>query len=167
MGRALHAEVSIVARSGWGVYRDSNGSTSGVLSSVYANVLGTQSTPKWDFKRQADAVIINLGTNDSAPGDPGQPYEDAYVTLLRLVRSHQPGAWIFMTIGPMTGEPLLSQMRTHLANVLAKASDPRATTVDLAVQDAKTTGCDYHPSLAEHRAMASTLTTAIQSKLGW
>src|SRR5581483_7603019 len=47
LGRALSAEVSVIARSGWGMYRDGSGNTSGVLSSIYANTLGTQSAPAW------------------------------------------------------------------------------------------------------------------------
>ena len=54
LARALKADVSIIARSGWGMYRDANGDTSGVLSSVYANTLGTQSTPAWSFSAQPD-----------------------------------------------------------------------------------------------------------------
>lgn len=167
IGRALNAEVSIIARSGWGMYRDASGSTSGVLSSVYENVLGTQSSSTWGFARQADAIVINLGTNDSSPGDPGQPYEDAYVAFLQRVRGHYPNAWIFLTIGPMTVDPSLTQMRTHLNNVLARAADAKVTVVDITAQDGTATGCDYHPNVAEDGAVAGVLTTAVKSKLGW
>jgi lysophospholipase L1-like esterase len=167
MGRTLNAEVNIVARSGWGMYRDALGNTTGVLSSVYENTLGTQNASKWDFKRQADVVVINLGTNDSGPGDPGQPYENAYVAFLKRVRGHYPNAWIFLTIGPMTSDPLLTQMRGHIANVVAAAADAKVTAVDIATQDATSTGCDYHPNVAEDAVMAGVLTSAIKSKLGW
>lgn len=167
LARALKADVSIVARSGWGIYRDYDGTTAGVLSSVYANTLGTQSTPQWPFLQQPDAVLINLGTNDSAKGDPGQPYEDAYVKLLGTVRSHYPRAWIFLTIGPMTGEPMLTTMVTHLANVVAKVADPKIVKIDIPAQDAASTGCDYHPNVAEDKKMAAALRAPIASKLGW
>jgi lysophospholipase L1-like esterase len=169
VGRALNAEVSIIARSGWGMYRDLNGSKANVLSSIYENTLGTQSTPKWDFARKADAVVINLGTNDSGgtQGDPGQPYEDAYVAFLKTIRGHYPNAWIFLTIGPMTSDPVLTQLRTHLTNVVAKVGDSRITAVDLAAQDGTSTGCDFHPNVAEDAVMAGVLTTAIKTKLGW
>ena len=172
IGRALNAEISIIARSGWGMYRDKGGSTSGVLSSVYGNTLGTQSNPQWDFTRQADAVVINLGTNDvgepdGGEGDPGTPYEDAYVAFLQTVRSHYANAWIFLTIGPMTSDPLLSDLRTRIANVVSRAGDAKVTAVDLAPQDTTMTGCDYHPNVAEDSVMAGVLTTAIKAKLGW
>ena len=167
LARLLKADVSIVARSGWGVCRDNDGDTAGVLSSVYANTLGTQPAPVWDFAQQPDAVLINLGTNDSAKGDPGQPYEDAYVKLLGTVRSHYPRAWIFLTIGTMTTEPMLTTMTTHLANVISKVGDPKVMKIDIPVQDATSTGCDYHPNVATHRKMAEALRTPIAEKLRW
>jgi lysophospholipase L1-like esterase len=167
LGRTLKAEVSIIARSGWGMYRDLSGNTSGVLSSVYENTLGTENAPHWDFKRQADAVVINLGTNDAGPGDPGTPYEDAYVAFLHTIRGHYPNAWIFLTIGPMTSDPLLTQLRTHIDNVVTTMGDPKITAVTMATQDTTMTGCDYHPNVPEDRMMADVLTTTMKAKLGW
>lgn len=92
VGRALDAEVSIVARSGWGIYRALNGESSGVMSTVYANALGTDGVPAWDFQRKPNVVLVNLGTNDSNKGDPGQAFEDSYVAFLRTVRGHYPDA---------------------------------------------------------------------------
>lgn len=170
LARSLNAEASIIARSGWGMYRDLNGSTSNVLSSVYENTVGTEAAPAWSFMRKADAVLVNLGTNDSAQGDPGQPYEDAYVEFLATVRGYYPDAWIFLTIGPMTSDPLLTQMRAHLTNVVATVSaggDEKVTTIDLAPQDSTMTGCDYHPNVAEDQTMAAALLPTIKAKLGW
>jgi lysophospholipase L1-like esterase len=167
LGRTLGAEVSIIARSGWGMYRDNTGATSGVLSSVYGDTLGTQTSPAWDFHRQPQGVLINLGTNDGATGDPGKPYEDAYVAFLKTVRSHYPNAWIFLTLGPMTSDPLLTMMRGHLTAVVAAAGDPKVVTIDLATQDTTMTGCDYHPNVAEDQVMATALAPAIKAKLGW
>jgi lysophospholipase L1-like esterase len=167
LARSLNAEFSVIARSGWGVYRDLGGSTSGVLPSVYANTLGTTAGAEWDFKRQPNAVVINLGTNDSGLGDPGQPYEDAYVAFLQTVRGHYPNAWIFLTIGPMTGEPMLSTMRTHLSNVITRMGDAKISSVDIAAQDSTSTGCDYHPNVPEDNVMAGILAPALRAKLGW
>ena len=168
LGRALGADVSVVARSGWGMYRGYGGSTAEVVPSLYENTLGSSSTPKYDFAREMDAVIINLGTNDSSNDtDPGVPYEDAYVAFLGTVRAKNPSAWIFVTIGPMTSGATLGTMRLHLDNVVARFADPRASTVLLATQDVATTGCDYHPDVAEHQRMADTLAAAVREKLGW
>jgi lysophospholipase L1-like esterase len=167
LGRTLGAEVSVIARSGWGMYRDGNGDKNGVLRTVYANILGTQAGLATDFKRQPDAVVINLGTNDSTKGDPGKPYEDAYVDFLHVVRRHYAGAWIFLTLGPMTSDPPLSQMRAHLKNVASALADAKVVVVEMPSQDATSTGCDYHPNVAEDAKMADVLATAIRGKLRW
>ena len=167
LARLLHADVSIIARSGWGMVRDAGGNASGVLSSVYENTLGTQVSPKWSFPKQADAVLINLGTNDSDKDDPGKPFEDAYVAFLKTVRSRNPNAWIFLTIGSMTADPMLTTMRTHLANVIAAAGDSKVVKVDINVQDATSTGCDYHPNVAEDTRIANALQAPMAEKLGW
>jgi len=167
MGRALNAEVSVVARSGWGVYRSGDGDTSHVLGAVYGNVLGTGSGRPWDFHRAADAIVVDLGTNDMGRGDPGRPLEDAYVALLRALRAKNPKAWVFLTIGTMSAEPGLSQMRAHLANVVSRFGDAKVTTVALDTQDAQHTGCDYHPNAAEQRRMADVIGAAVRAKLGW
>jgi lysophospholipase L1-like esterase len=167
VGRALDAEVSIVARSGWGMYRAGSGDLGGVLSSVYANALGTEAGSAWNFERKPDVVLVNLGTNDGSKGDPGSAYEDSYVAFLHTVRGHYPGAWIFLTLGPMTSPPLLAQMRAHIAKVATALGDAKVVAVELPTQDPTSTGCDYHPNVARDAAMASVLAPAIRAKLGW
>jgi lysophospholipase L1-like esterase len=99
-GRALGAEVSTIARSGWGISRDRDGGTN-VLPNVYENALGTDDPSPWSFERKPSVVVINLGTNDFNLGDPGAAYETAYVDFIATVRSHYPDAFIFLTIGSM------------------------------------------------------------------
>jgi lysophospholipase L1-like esterase len=157
------------------MYRDNGGDTTGVLSSVYANALGTDNNAAWGFAPKASVVVINLGTNDWANGDPGTPYETAYRSFIAKVRSHYPDAWIFMTIGSMLGDSELSQVKTHLANVVAAVAatgDQKLATFDLGVQDmgadgSVPTGCDWHPNVADHQRMAGILQQQLASKLTW
>ena len=174
-GHALNAEVSTIARSGWGMCRDNTGDTSGVLSSVYSNALGTDNKAVWGFAPKASVVVINLGTNDWATGDPGTSYETAYESFIATVRSHYPDAWIFLTIGSMTSDPALGQVKTRLSNVvaaLAATGDQKLATFDLGVQNMGSdgsvpTGCDWHPNVADHQRMAGILQQQLSSKLGW
>jgi lysophospholipase L1-like esterase len=174
-GRELNAEVSTIARSGWGMVRDRTNDTTRVLSSVYDNAAGTSPSPAWSFSRQASAVVINLGTNDWNLGDPGTAYETAYLQFIAHVRTRYPAAWILLTIGPMLGEPALSQVKVRLAAVVAARTgqgDSRVATFDFGMQNLGAdglipTGCDWHPSRAEHARMAQILKSQLQSKLGW
>lgn len=175
-GHALDAEVSTIARSGYGMYRDLDGNTDGVLSTVYENALGFTNTPAWSYPVQADAVVINLGTNDwSGGGDPGIPYETAYIDFIAQLRGHYPDAWIFLTIGSMLNDPELSEVTTHLANIVAElndAGDERISTFDFGAQDLGSdgsvpSGCDWHPSTDEHARMAGILQAELEDKLGW
>jgi len=167
VGRTLGADVSIIARSGWGMIRDYRGNTANVLPSIYGNTLGVESAPPWGFESKPDAVVVNLGTNDTALGDPGPAFETAYVEFLHTVRGHYPAAWIFLTIGPMIGDSILSAMRAHLANVVTAMADAKITTIDIATQSMASTGCDYHPDVAEDQVIAPLVTAAIRAKLSW
>jgi hypothetical protein len=174
-GHALDAEVSTVARSGWGMYRDADGDTNGVLSALYDHAIGTAAQPSFGFEPKADAVVINLGTNDWSKGDPGKPYEDAYVEFVEHVRSKYPDAYLFLTIGSMLGQPQLGQVDTRLQAVVAAraaAGDDKLVTFDLGTQplgnDGETpTGCDWHPNVVDHARMAEVLKAQLKSKLGW
>jgi hypothetical protein len=166
--RALNAEVSIIAVSGQGMYRSLGGDPGpGTLPTVYDHTLGTGSGPTWSFERKASAVVINLGTNDWGKGDPGTPFEDTYVQFIHTLRGHYPDAWIFLTIGTMTADPGFTQAKTRLANVVGKAGDAKVSTFDLGVQNATSTGCDYHPNVAEDQRMANIVVAALKAKLGW
>lgn len=175
-GRALGADVSTIARSGFGMYRDLAGNTQGVLSSVYHNTLGFESDPPWSFEAQVDAVVINLGTNDwSGGGDPGMAYETAYLEFIAELRSLYPEAWIFLSIGSMLNEPDLSQVTAHLDNIVAQVQsdgDQQISAFDFGSQDlgpdgSIPSGCDWHPSAQEHARMAGVLEGELKSKLGW
>jgi lysophospholipase L1-like esterase len=174
-GHELDAEVSTIAHSGWGMYRDLGGSTSGVLASVYDNTLGTNGTPQWSFEAKPSAVVVNLGTNDWSKGDPGTAYETAYLGFVQRVRIHYPDAWLFLTIGSMLGQAPLDQVDKRLQTIVAArsaAGDDKLATFDLGMQDfgpdgSVATGCDWHPNVADHQRMAAILKQQLASKLGW
>ncbi|KAJ3041312.1 hypothetical protein HDV00_009584 [Rhizophlyctis rosea] len=166
-GRALNAVVSTVARSGWGIVRGYGGDTTALVPSIYFSYLGPSGGSTWDFKPQVDAVVINLGTNDWSVGDPGTAYETAYVAFLKKIRAGYPNAHIFLTIGPLLGEPSLTQAKTRLANVVKTFGDAKTTTFDFGTQDGSVTGCDWHPNVAEQQKMAGILQSQLQNTLGW
>ena len=168
--RTLNADASIIAESGWGVYRDRSGGTNDVLPKVYDRTLGNSATPAWDFRTKPQAVVINLGTNDFNLGDPGNAYAQALGAFVDTIRGRYPAAWIFCAVGTMYTNAQHAQALSYTQSVVnARGGDAgKVVAVDLGSQDeTKGTGCDWHPSVAEHQRMANVLVPVIKQKLGW
>jgi hypothetical protein len=170
--RQVGADASIVALSGWGAYRDNTNSKFGTLSKVYENTLGVRSMPLWTFGQQADAVVINLGTNDFSAGDPGQAeFEGAYTALLRTIRAKYPDAFIFCMIGPLLYGSGLSSATSYITAVVAAenaAGDARVKLLNFGQQNSSLgTGCSYHPNVTVHTQMAGQLVAELRAALGW
>jgi lysophospholipase L1-like esterase len=168
--RALGADASVLAVSGWGVYRSRTGDMNDVLPKVYDRTLGRNAAQAWDFRTQPQAVVINLGTNDFSPGDPGGPYTMALGAFVDTVRAQYPAAWIFCAVGTMYNAAQQMKALSYAQSVVsARGGDAgKVAAVDLGMQDAlQGTGCDWHPSAAEDQRMADVLVAALKKKLGW
>ena len=171
--RALQAEPHVIAYSGKGAYRDYGGSTDSQMPVLYELTFAGDLSVKWDFTTwKADVVVLNLGTNDFAKGDPGQAYVDAYAGMVKQIRGHYPDAFIVCAVGSMLGGGSLTQDPAYVKGVVAAANaagDARVSFVDLGEQDgnANGLGCDYHPSVKTDQLMADKLTTAIKAAAGW
>jgi lysophospholipase L1-like esterase len=175
--RELGAELTTVAWSGKGVvcnYGDDATSCVDPMPTYYDRILPQRPESSWDYSAwQADAVVINLGTNDfSTVSDPGEAeFEAAYVALLERVRGHYPGAFIFCTVGPLLGGADLTTARAYIASAVQQrrdAGDLQVKAFELAPTDPNNGyGCDYHPSLKTHAVMAGELSALLRSELGW
>jgi len=172
--RNLNAELSTVAWSGKGVvcnYGDDANSCTDPLPTYYDRILPNRADSIWDFSRfQPDAVVINLGTNDlSTSTDPDQAtFESGYKALLVRVRHAYPNARILCTNGPMLSGTDLVNVRRYVGDVVAELADPNISTFEIATQDGSDGfGCDSHPSLERHKKMATAVTTALRTALGW
>ena len=170
--RDLGAALITTAWSGKGMYRNYGGDMTDTLPVLYLRTLPDQATSAWDFAQYTpDVVVINLGTNDFATGDPGQPYADAYLAFARMVRSRYPGAYIECTNGPMLADPSLSAARGYITGVVSTMTaggDSRVGYLEYPTQSASNgLGCDYHPSVTTHQLMAAQLTAALKAALGW
>ena len=86
------AQRSVIAYSGIGVYRDHDGSTRDQMPVRFRRILADDPTSVWGFRGPApDAVVVHLGANDFAKGDPGAVFEQAYVGLLQHAGHGLPG----------------------------------------------------------------------------
>ncbi|MFI1509840.1 GDSL-type esterase/lipase family protein [Streptomyces sp. NPDC020597] len=136
--------------------------------------LGTQffrtastGSQNWDFSRyRADAVVINLGTNDIAHGVTGASFQSAYTKFLADLRAAYPNAHLFV---------LQTLKKRYVADTRA-AVTARANEGDSRVHYVDTTGwltdgTDYedgdgHPNEAGHTKFANRLAPVIAARLG-
>lgn len=169
--RMLGAEVSTIAASGRGVIRNYGGDTTGTVPMLYPLTITNSSALMWDFHIEPQAVVINLGTNDFAKGDPGDAFRDAFVDLLTTIRTNYPDAWIVGIIGPLLSGAALSTIQGYIQD----AVDMRTAAGDQKVeffnqiqpQTAATFACQAHPNVAENMIMATQLAGELGAKLGW
>lgn len=130
------------------------------MPSLFGRALPDDPSSQWDFAQWVpEAVVVNLGSNDFAQGDPGQPFIDAFVDFLRELRARYPAALILCTVYP--GWP----QRPHVDQAISQVGDARVKRFDLEVPD--WAGCNGHPSAAAHQQMGASLAARLHEELGW
>ena len=191
---ALNADWRIVSQSGWGLLSswdndprrrvmDHYETVCGLAVGAHNEALGAQQP--YDFAAwPADAVILNLGTNDDgAMNNPpwidpvsGNQYaqrptpehlallEQAAVDTLKKVRRHNPDAlliWAFGMLGEGRMDPLL---RRAVARYTAETGDDRVYYLPLPAATPETLGSRQHPGAACRREAAEVLTSFLREQ---
>jgi lysophospholipase L1-like esterase len=116
----------------------------------------------WDFSRyRADAVVINLGTNDVGHGVSKAQFQDAYVTLLRRVREKYPTAAILAL------QTFRKRFVPETRAAVLAVDDPRTTFVatDGWIAEATDTSDNVHPNDQGHRKIADRLAPIVSAAL--
>jgi lysophospholipase L1-like esterase len=173
LGRKFMADTSTIAWSGKGVVVNYNGDLSTTLPQMAERALPDLADSVWDFSLlpPPQAVIVNLSTNDfSTDHDPSaEEFKGGYLTLLRRIRAWYPGAFILGTVGPMLSGADLDKARSGIQaaiDEMAAAGDQNVLSFELQVSNTDP-GCDYHPNLTTHQAMADELAPILAQRLGW
>ncbi len=166
----LNAQATVIAYSGIGMWRDFAGDVvTDQMPMRFERTLADDPSSQWGFTTpNPDVVVINLGTNDFAYDDPGQSYVTAYVGFLHQVRQHYPAAQIICTSSPMLSGTDHSSEAADVQSAITQVGDPKVAFLDFVTQsDSAGYGCDGHPSLITHQAMATVLVAKIRSLMGW
>lgn len=107
--KKLGADYSIVAQQGIGASVGWQPHT--MLQTYTETCYQTDKHTSWNFARQPDLIVINLGTNDlGCPATTGAAaVQKGFVDLLKLVRSKNPNAKILWVYGAMdtSGAPVV------------------------------------------------------------
>lgn len=171
--RNFNAEYVCTAWSGYKMWPDK------LLSEIYELILPVKKdSAKWNFSRPADAVVINLGTNDFSAGNPDEEqWVKAYLDFLKVVRTKNPQAMIYCAIGPMLSDKwsksksALSTCKKYLQRIVKEsnaAGDTKVKFLEFPMQDGKLGfGAQWHPSLKTHQLMADVLSKALENDLAW
>jgi lysophospholipase L1-like esterase len=164
----LDADYRVNAYSGIGVVRNYDGAMAGQsMPTFYDRVVPGDAAPV-----EADAggwrpqlIVISLGGNDfSTQLHPGEHWPDRealradwrshYVAFVRMLMARQPQARFLL----MGHDPFFADVEQVAAELNRTAARPVIT---LHYGDLELTGCDWHPSLADHRALADLLGAAV------
>lgn len=171
--RALGADHFVVAWSGKGVIRNYGGDTTDVMPSLYPRILPYDTTTLWNPSQWVpQVVVINLGTNDFGSGVPDRTaFIAGYSNFVNQIRSQYPNANIYCALGPLLNGTNLTTARDYITTVVNQrtaAGDTRLRFIEFPMQDGSLGyGEDWHPSAAQHAAMANQLVTRIKADLGW
>lgn len=157
----MGADYRVIAYSGYGVVRNYAGKFPGEsLPYLYPRAIpGEAGVAAPDKGWRPRVIVINLGTNDfSTPVKPGEAWADdaalradyraKYIGFVRARKAAQPQARV-----------VLMGAENFYADVAAVAEATGATPVK--VPALEMTGCNWHPSLKDHRVMADLVLRAI------
>ena len=169
--RALDAEVVTIAWSGKGIVYNYDTDRTDPLPALYDRTLPSDPGSSWDFSVVPDAVVINLGTNDFSTDDdpPADLFHDEYVQFLEHLRDVYPTTFILATVGPLLNDADLDAARTGIESAVGArqaAGDSLVASWRMNIAN-DNPGCDYHPGLATHQAMADALVSELQTHLDW
>ena len=191
---ALNAEYRIFSQSGWGILSGWDNDPTHRVLPHYKEVCGLARGARNatlgagqpnDFAAwPADAVIVNLGTNDAGAShnppwtDPvtGETYaqnttpehrarlEQAVVDGLLMLRACNPQALLVWCYG-MLGDELRPTLEQAVARYRRETGDDRAYFLPLPDTTSATVGARQHPGAESHRQAAAVLTEFLRNAL--
>lgn len=121
----------------------------------------------WDLsKYQPDVVTICLGQNDGVQDS--VEFCGAYVQFIETLRGYYPQAQIACLTSPMGDARLTPVLKNYLTGVVGEMRRRGDEKVDKFFFSRQfSSGCDSHPSLAEHKEMAAELMAFLKEKMEW
>lgn len=166
---ALGAEPHLIAISGRGVVSNYAGG-GGMLMPQQIDKALPDRAAIWDHSLfMADAVVVNLGTNDWSASRPDQAkFNKGYANLITDIRARFPNAEIIMASGPMLNSEKNAAVQAGIEAAIKAVGGERLSAVNLSLSDTQLKwGCDYHPGRDSMVKMANDLTAHISKRIGW
>ena len=180
LGEMLDAEVRHISQGGWGAYISWDGKTDCAIPPIYEKVCGLLSGAKnaalganepYDFSEwKADAVVINLGTNDgSGLGIPCTPekaqiFAETVKKFLHTLRRCNPDAYLLWAYG-MCGTPMEAHILSGLEAYKKESGDTRVSYLSLTPCPDEWLGSRSHPGRKSHALTALEVGSFLQKVL--
>ena len=166
LARTLNADFILSSVSGMGMYRNWNDENieEPIMPQVYENLyLNTDSSKKYAFKTQPDVVSICLGTNDMSDGDGvknrlpfnEEKYTENYINFVETIYSHYPNTKVVLLNSPMVSGDKNTTLVSCLKNVKDHFKDKEIKIFEF--DELLVNGCNYHPSIQDHKVIATQL----------
>ncbi|MFD8493071.1 GDSL-type esterase/lipase family protein [Amycolatopsis sp. NPDC059657] len=155
VGERLGAGHTQIAVGGACLYPAADGCIG--MSSRFLKTGLAADAPNWNFsKYQANAVVINLGTNDVGHSVTSAQFRDAYVTLLHNARAKYPSATIYALQN--FRKRYVTETQAAVKSVTdAGDAKVRYLNTDGWINEATDTVDKVHPNDAGHRKIADRL----------
>jgi lysophospholipase L1-like esterase len=185
LGAAFGAEVAGTVFAGKGIARNVWTDDKETMPVLFMRALPVDETSTWQFSKfVADVVIVMLGGNDFAIGQPvdhgpasAAEFTSAYSTFTAVLRQRYPSAHLFLTVPPPLTDldPPGTNTRTNVVAAVKSVAAQRNSSGDPKVHafepkpgdESEHTGCEGHGSPQFHQRVAAELAVEVASKVGW
>lgn len=189
--KALNAEYRLISQSGWGIVNSWDNNTSCILPLVYESEKCERDVHDHDFDSwKADAVIINLGTNDegsfnnpeyinpvtgevrkmhlredgSYDPDDIKMIQEGVSEFLTTLRKDNPKALLVWVYG-MLGNGIEEYLRKAVNTYAEEKGDNKAVFVALPNTQGDGYGSRQHPGKISHENAAQVITSYLKETL--
>lgn len=164
--RALNAQYHLSSVSGIGLMHSCCGMDI-IMPKVFNKTSMRNDTILWNFNNYIpDVVTVCLGQNDGVQDS--TTFCNNYISFIKQLRTYYPKAKIIFLTSPMADKTLKQFMVKSLTSIVNKmylTGDKNIYQFIFSKQ--YTSGCDYHPSMAEHTLIANELIPFLKAITGW
>lgn len=168
VANAFGADYNVIAVSGRGVVRNYGNTTERLIPLLYQslddyNLEGV----KYDFKRQADVIVINMGTNDASGTVSGltkDEFKAGVKAFLLDVRAKNPDAEIIYAYG-MLSQGYMTEIKAVVEEL--RATDDNITFLQLKQCNSRNEQVLGHPTAESYISRGDALIELISTLTGW
>ncbi|VUD64021.1 Acetylxylan esterase / glucomannan deacetylase [Thalassocella blandensis] len=170
----FNANYQQVAYSGRGLARNFGGAGGPTMSALYDKVFPWERSPRVENAEAADVVVIGLGINDFSTPISAQEswteagledaYRERYHALLDWVQQYyeKPSA-VVLSATWLGRDTAFAGLVQHV--VEQRQAKGESNIVYWFYEGLDNEGCDWHPSAADHRMLATKLTELLRTRI--